>query len=169
MPQQPKLAASGPPDVGGRRIPAPVSFDDGSAASRRRLDRADGILLASDERRSAAFRRRRRATYPRMISRDSSAMNVVFVDRYRGRAGAAPGRGGTAIRGRCRCSNTGALRLTPAMTSIAPPTPITNGTPSVRPWRTRKYSLRGELIATNRMSGSAAAIAAATAASSSSA
>src|SRR5919108_435855 len=43
-----------------------------------------------------------------------------------------------------RCTNRGARRVTPATTSIAPPTPIENATPSSGPQRPMKYSLRGD-------------------------
>jgi hypothetical protein len=56
--------------------------------------------------------------------------------------------------------------MQPAKTSTAPPTPITNGTPRTSRYDAKKYSLRGELIATKRMSARLAAISATTAASS---
>ena len=51
----------------------------------------------------------------------------------------------------------GRPHVTPATTSIEPPTPRFNGAPSVRPYSASQYSFRGDDIATITMSGAATA------------
>ena len=70
---------------------------------------------------------------PDKIARPTSPMKRAFVTHSAETSAAAPGAGGTATRDPRRCQAAGARRVTPAMTSIDPPTPMTNGAPEVRP------------------------------------
>ncbi len=72
--------------------------------------------------------------------------------RSGGTSGAAPGAAGTATRVRAAASSAGARRVTPATTSIDAADAHDERGAERGPCSPRKYSLRGLLIATNRMS-----------------